>query len=89
MRTSAKTTAAVLRSCDVVAALDDGEIIAVLPETDSVQATSAAQRVAAELTRRGAHLNQRKWAAGVASPPDGGEDPPTLAITAIERARAH
>ena len=79
--------AAQLRFSDRVGTLEDGTLVAVLPETEATSARVVAHRIAADLTVRSTGANRRNWLVGASTFPDDGSDPPAMVAAAMGRAQ--
>lgn len=84
---AAEAVSAHLRLSDRVGTLNDGMLIATLPETDIAVVRVIEQRVAADLAVRTAGGNRRNWRTGTSVFPEDGADPPALVQAAIDRAQ--
>jgi hypothetical protein len=88
MLRAADAVTAQLRFSDRVGTLEDGTLVAVLPETPADVARVISHRIVADLAIRGAGASHVKWFVGVSTYPDDGSDPPSMVVAALKRAQS-
>jgi len=81
-----EAVSAQLRFSDRVGTLDDGTLVAMLPETDPAVARVIAHRVAADLAVCSVGANRRNWLTGTSMFPEDGADSLAMVQAVIDRA---
>jgi len=87
LQTAAEVLRGRLRLTDRVGSLNGAVLVAVLPETDGVEARAVGHRLASDLAIGPTGPSPRKWAVGVAECPADGQDEATLIQSATSAAR--